>query len=134
MPFSLLELIDQVIHDALVEIVAAQEGIAAGGAHLEDAFAHVQDGDIEGAAAQVVDGDDFVLFLVQAVGQGRSGRLVDDAQHFQAGDLAGILGGVALGIVEISRHGDDRLGDRFAQVGFGVGLEFGQDHGRNFRR
>jgi hypothetical protein len=106
-----LELADQVIHHALVEVIAAQEGVAAGRAHLEDAIAHIEDRDIEGAAAQVVHGDDFVLLLVQPVGQRRSGRLVDDAQHFQPGDLAGVFGGVALGIVEVSRHGDDRLGD-----------------------
>ena len=68
---------------ALVKVIAAQEGIAAGGAHLEDAIADIQDRDIEGAAAQVVDGDDFILLLVQPIGQRRGGRLVDDAQHFQ---------------------------------------------------
>ncbi len=107
-----LELVGEVIDDAQVEVIAAQEGIAAGGAHLEDAVAHIQDGDIEGAAAQVVDGDDLVFLLIQPIGQGRSGRLVDDAQHFQPGDLAGVFGGVALGVVEVGRHGDDRLGDR----------------------
>ena len=65
--------------------------------HLEDALAQLQDRDVEGAAAQVVDGDLLVLLLVQAVGQRGRGRLVDDAQHFEAGDLAGVLGGLALG-------------------------------------
>ena len=105
------EFFDQMIHDALVEIVAAQEGIAAGGTHLEDAIAHIQNGDVEGAAAQVVDRDDFVGLLVEAISQRRSGWLVDDTQHFKAGDLARIFGGVALGIVEIRRDGDDRLCD-----------------------
>jgi hypothetical protein len=34
--------------------------------------------------------------LVQAEGQGRGGGLVDDALDFQAGDAAGVLGGLAL--------------------------------------
>ena len=54
----------------------------------------------------------FVVFLVEAIGQRGGGRLIDDAQHFQPGDLAGIFGGVALGVVEVRRNGDDRLGDR----------------------
>ena len=129
-----LELIGNVIDEALVKVIAAQEGIAAGRAHLEDAVADIQDGDIERAAAQVVDRDDLILLLVQAIRQGRSSRLVDDAQHFQPGDLTGILGGIALGIVEIRRYRDDRLGNCLAQVGFGVSLELAKDHRRDFRR
>jgi hypothetical protein len=37
------------------------------------------------------------VLLVQAVGQRSGRRLVDDAQHFKTGDLAGILGCLALG-------------------------------------
>ena len=74
------------------------------------------------------------LLLVQAIGQRRSGRLVDDAHHFQAGDLAGVLGGLALRIVEVSRDGDHGLGDLLAQVGLGGFLQLGEDHGRDFRR
>ncbi len=109
-------------------------GVAVGGLDFEDAVADFQHGNIEGAAAQVIDGDLLVLLLVQAVGERGGGGLVDDAQHFQAGDAAGVLGGLALGIVEVSGHGDDGLGDFFAQAHFGVGLELAQDHGRNFRR
>ena len=63
----LLELGDQPFDDALVEIVAAQVGVAVGGLDLDDAFAHFQNGNIEGAAAEVIDGDGFVLFLVEAI-------------------------------------------------------------------
>ena len=54
-----LELVDQPVDDALVEVLAAQEGVAAGGAHLEQALRQLQDRDVEGAAAQVVDGDEL---------------------------------------------------------------------------
>ena len=54
-----LELLDQPVDDALVEVLAAQEGVAAGGAHLEEALRHLQDRDVEGAAAQVVDGHEL---------------------------------------------------------------------------
>ncbi len=53
----LLEVLDQPVHDALVEVLAAQEGVAGGGAHLEDALGELEDRDVEGAAAEVVDRD-----------------------------------------------------------------------------
>ena len=61
------------------------------------AVAHFEDGDVEGAAAQVVDHDLLVGLLIEAVGEGRGGRLVDDALDLEARDLAGVLGGLALG-------------------------------------
>ena len=92
----LLELVGHVIDDALIEVVAAQERVAVGGLDFKHAFAHVEDRDVERAAAQVIHGDRFVLLLVQAVRQRRSRRLVDDAQHFQARDLACVFGRLPL--------------------------------------
>ena len=129
-----LEFGDEPIDDALVEVVAAQVGVAVGGLDLDDAFADFEDGDVEGAAAEVVDGDGLILFLIQAIGQRGGGRLVDDALDVEAGDLARVLGGLALGVVEVGGDGDDRLGDRLAEVGFGGFLELLQDHGRDLRR
>jgi hypothetical protein len=48
--------------------------------HLEDAVADLEDRDVERAAAEVVHRDRLVLLLVEAVGERRSGRLVDDAR------------------------------------------------------
>ena len=56
-PVSLLEVLDQPVHDPLVEVLAAEEGVARGGAHLEDPLGELEDRDVEGAAAEVVDGD-----------------------------------------------------------------------------
>ena len=124
----LLELSRQVVDDAVVEVVAAQVGIAVGRQHLEHAVADLQQGDVEGAAAQVVHQDLVGVFLVKAVRQGSGGRLVDDAQHLQARDAARILGGLALAVREVRRHGDDRLGDGLAQVRLGVGLQLLKNH------
>ena len=108
-PCFLLELGNEPVHDALVEVVAAQVGVAVGRLDLDDAFAHFENGNIERAAAEVIHGDGLVLLLVEAVGQrGRRG-LVDDALDVEAGDLARVLGGLALRVVEVGRNGDHGL-------------------------
>ena len=130
----LLELADDPIDDALVDIVAAQVGVAVGGLDFDHAFADFENRDIEGAAAEIVDGDGFVLLLVEAVGQRGRGGLIDDAHDFETGDLAGVLGGLALRVVEVGRDGDHRLGDLLAQIGLGGFLQLGEDHRRDFGR
>ena len=128
MPSLFLNSADHPVDDALIEIVAAKMRVAVGGLHLDDALAHFEDRHVERAAAEVVDGDRFVLLLVEAVGQRRRGRLVDDAQDVQAGDLAGVLGGLPLRVVEVRRHRDDRVGDLLAEVVLGRGLQLLQHH------
>ena len=133
-PFFFPELLDEPFDDLLVHVVTTQVRIPVGGLHLDDSFAHLQNRDVKGAASEVVDRDGFVFFLVQSVSQGRRRRFVDDSQHFEAGDLSGILGGLPLAVVEIGRNGDDRLLNRLAQVVFGRLFHLLQHHGRDFRR
>ena len=129
-----LELADQILHDALVEVVAAQTVVAGGGQHLDDAVVDLQNGHIEGTAAQIVDHDLLGLLLIHAVGQRGGGGLVDDALHVQTGDLTGILGGLPLGVGEVGGNGDDRLSDGAAQIRLGVRLQLLQDHGADLLR
>jgi hypothetical protein len=74
----LLEFGDDPLDDELVKILAAEMGIAVGRFDLDHVGRHLEDGNIEGAAAQVEDRDLLALFLVETVGQGGRGRLVDD--------------------------------------------------------
>ena len=126
-----LELLDKIVHQALVEVVSTQVVVARRGQNFDDTGGNLQNGHVEGAAAQVVDHDFLALFLVHAVGQGRGGGLVDNALDLQAGDFACVLGGLALGVGEVGRHGDNRFGDRGAQVALCVGLELLENHGRD---
>ena len=122
-----LELIREVVHEPHVKVFATQERVAVGGFHLEQAVVNFQNRDVERAAAKVVDRDGFGFFLVQPVSQSRSGRFVDDAQDFEARDFAGVFGGLALGVVEIGRDGDDGLRHGFAQIRLSGFLHLLQD-------
>ena len=133
-PLGLLELLAQPVDDALVEVVAAEVRVAVRGAHLEHALAQLEDRDVERAATEVVDGDLLVLLLVEAVGQRGRGRLVDDPLHVEPGDPPGVLRRLALGVVEVGRDGDHRLGHLLAQVGLGVPLQLLEDHRADLRR
>ena len=102
---------------------------------LEDALAELEHGHVERAAAEVEDEDHLLgAFLVEAVGERGRGGLVDDAQHVEAGDAAGVLGRLALRVVEVRGHGDDGVGDRLAEVRLGVRLQLLEDHRADLRR
>ena len=86
MPFSFLNS-SRPGHDGVVPVVAAEVGVAVGRLDLEHAVADLEHGNVERAAAQVEHRDLLVLLLlVEAVGQRRGGRLVDDPQDLEAGD------------------------------------------------
>ena len=64
------------------EIFAAEHVVARAGAHFHDASVHVEQGDVEGAAAEVKHEEFLVVAaLVQAVGHCRRGRFVEQTLH-----------------------------------------------------
>ena len=132
---GLLELGHQPVDDLLVEVVATQMVVARRGLDLEHAVPDLEHRDVKGAAAEVEHEDGLVgVLLVEPVGQRGRGGLVDDALDVEAGDLAGVLGGLALVVVEVRRDRDDNAVDGVAQVGLGVGLELLEDHRADLRR
>ncbi len=124
------DVVDRDGDEEVVDVIAAEVGVAAGGDDLEDALVQLEDGDVEGAAAEVVDGDDAVFAaveLVEAIRERGGGGLVYETKDVEAGDAARVLGGLALRVVEVGGNGDDGLGDRRAEEAFGVFLELQQD-------
>ena len=130
-----LDLLDQPIDDPLIPVVTAEAVVTGGRTDLNGreaviVLADFEQRDVERTAAEVEDEDELVfLAALEAVGQSSSGGLVDDAQDVEAGDLTGVLRGLALCVVEVGRHGDDRVGDLLLQVLLSVVLELLEDAG-----
>ena len=98
-----------------------------GGLDLEHAVSDLEERDVERAAAEVEYEDRLIGILVEPVGERRRGRLVDDAEHGEPGDLAGLLRGLPLGVVEVRRDRDDGLVDLVAEVALRVSLQLRED-------
>ncbi len=133
----LLEVVREVIHQSLIEILSSQEGVAVGRFDLEHSGGELEHRNVEGAAAEIEDRHLFgfsFLLLVEAVSERRCGRFVDDSQHVQPGDPPRILSGLALAVIEIGGHGDYRLGHRFAEIVLGGLLHLHQHHRRDLGR
>merc|ERR1719440_2176423 len=130
-----LEDLEQVLDHAVVEVLAAQVCVTRGGDHLEDAVVDGQERHVEGAATEVEDEDVLLArLLVEAIGDGRSGGLVDDAHDVQAGDEARVLGRLPLRVVEVGGDGHDRVLDGLADESLGRLLHLEEHHGGDLLR
>ena len=108
--------------------------VAVGREHFDDALADVDDRDIEGAAAEVIDHNLLLFVVVEAVSERCRRRLVDDTLDFKARNLACVLGCLTLRVVKVCRNRDDRFADLLAEVALRVCLQLLQNHRRNLLR
>src|SRR5207244_5916971 len=80
-------LLERPTKNPVIEIVAAERGVAVGGQHFEYATRQLEDRDIERAAAQVINRVSAFGSVVEPVRDRRGGGLVQQSQHWQAGNL-----------------------------------------------
>merc|ERR1719486_1555172 len=130
----LVEDFDEVLHDALVEVLASQVRVAVRRHNLEDPVVDREQRHVECAAAEVVDEDVLLRLLVETVRDGRGGRLVDNPKDLKAGDRSGVLRRLALRVVEVRRHGDDGVLHLLAKVVLSRLLHLGEHHRRDVFR
>lgn len=128
---GLLELANHVADQVDIEILTTKVGVTVGGLDLEDTVLDLQDGDIESTTTKIVDGDNAVGLLLKTIGQGGSGRLVDDTEDVETGNLTGVLGALTLSIVEVSGNGNNGVLDGLRQVGLGGLLHLVEDEATN---
>ena len=125
---------NQPINDFLVEVVAAQMGVAVGSFYFEYAVTHFEDGYVEGTAAKVIYQYGVVIGFVDAVSKSCCGRFVDDTQYFETSNFTCVFSSLTLAVREVCRNSDNCLGYGFAQVFFCVTFQFLQNHCGNFFR
>ena len=128
----LLKFFAKPIDNFLVNVFASQVSVAVRGLYFYHIVSNFQNGNIECAATEVEDYDFFIFLFVEAIGKRRRRRLVYNALYVKSGNFARVLGSLSLRIVEVRGHGNNRLGNFFSETGFGVILELGEYHGRNF--
>ena len=122
--------LDKVVDNSLIEVLTTEMGVTGSSLDLEDTVVDSQDGNIESTTTEIVDDDlAFLVGLVQTVGEGGGGGLVDDTENVETGDGTSVLGGGTLGIVEVGGDGDDGVGDLLAEVRLGDFLHLAQNHG-----
>ena len=111
-----LEVLQAVLHDQLVDVLPAQVGVTPGRDHLNNTLLNVEDGDVQCPTTHVEHSNPFLLrlHLVQSVGDGGRGRLIDDPVALEARDLARIKSRLLLHVVEVGRDGDNRIFHRSA--------------------
>ena len=104
-------------------------GVAIGELDRNDAILDREKGDIEGAAAEVEYQNQLLLLglTIESVRDGGScGRLVDDTEDVETRHGAGVLGGLALSIVEVSGDGDDSRRDWLGKILLGLLFQLGE--------
>ena len=129
-----LELFDDPVDEALVDVVAAEVCVTVGRLDFHDALADFEDRNVERTAAEIVDGDGLVVLFVETIGErGRSG-LVHQTLDFETGDLARVLSCLSLCVVEICGHSNDRAFHLLAEIVFRSLFQLLQDHRGDLRR
>jgi len=118
----------------MVEIVATQRGITAGGHHLEHPLGQLENGNVKGSTTQVVDCIDPLGCVIQAIGNGCRRRLVEQAQHIETRQAGGIFRRLTLGVIEIGRDRNDRSHQIATQPRFSACFQGFQNLGGSFHR
>ena len=127
----LLELLNDPVHNSLVEVIAAQMGITIGGTNLKHTAINIKDRYIEGTTTKVEYQNRVGILLINTIGQCSSSRLVDNTENLKACNLTSILGSLTLTVVEVCRNSDYCLGNGLTEISLCISLQLLKNHSRN---
>lgn len=118
------------VDQPVVEVFTTQVSVTSGRLDLEDTLLNGQEGDIKGTTSQVEDENVALTLglLVKTVGNGGGSGLVDDTENVEASDETGILGSLALRVVEVCRNSHDSVVDGASKVRLGSLTHLGENH------
>ena len=113
------ELSNKVVHKAVVKVLTTQVGVAGGGLDLEDALLDGEERNIKGATTKIEDENVALALnlLVETIGNGSSGGLVDDTEDVETGNGTSVLGGKTLRVIEVGRDTKGWSADRQGSAG-----------------
>merc|ERR1712232_631977 len=128
----LLKLIEEMPRDPPIEIYTTKMRIASCGNNLKDTVIESQNGNVQGAAAQIIYDDILLRFLVESICDRCGSRVIDNPQHGQTSDGAGIFCRLPLRIAEMRGHSQNSLAYLPPQVVFSCILQASDDHCQHF--
>jgi len=130
----LLEVGHAEVDELVVEIFSSQVSVTIGGLDLKDTLIDGQKGYIESTSTEIED-ENVLLnlrFLVESVGNSSGSWLVDNSGNVKSSNGSGILGGLSLGVIEVSWDSDDGVLDALSEVRLSDFSHLNQNHGGDF--
>src|SRR5262249_51231072 len=110
------KLVGRILREGVVKIISAEPRISFGPQHPVMVSHHVQNAEVEGTAAEVIDGNNLVLLPAQPVGQGTGDGYLPQIQGWEMGERGCATQRTPLRFVEAHWNADHGLLNRTSQV------------------
>src|SRR6266567_2879510 len=112
---------NKTVHNGVNKILASKEIVPRSCAHLHNPVVHLQDGYVERTASEIEDEDFAVgLGLLESVRKRSRRWFIQKPFDPATGNFARRLRGLALRVIKVGWHRNDRLADRTAKKCFSV--------------
>src|SRR5690606_31214887 len=87
----LLEFFNKKTNNSLIDVTSAHMSVTISRLYFNHIVSHLKDGNVKGAASEVIHHDLLILLFIETIRKRCCGRFIDDASHLKAGDLSCVL-------------------------------------------